>query len=206
MELIFFYLFAGLSVLAALLVISFRNTLSSAFSLVVALFGVACLFALLGAHFLAAMQVLVYAGAVMVLFVFVIMLLNLGREELLKVKMSFPAVIGILAGGYLAALLVLRLGYLSEPLGPTAPADYGTVKGVGRLLFTDYLVPFELTSILLLVAIVGAVVLAKKEEPSPPRMPRGANPSPEMGEGSIYPSPLAGEGSGPAENKLRVRG
>jgi NADH-quinone oxidoreductase subunit J len=163
MELIFFYIFAGISVVSAILVISFRNTLSSAFSLVMALFGVACLFALLGAHFLAAMQILVYAGAVMVLFVFVIMLLNLGREELLKVKMSFPAVVGILFGGYLATLLVLRLGYLSEPFKTMEANDYGTVRSVGRLLFTDYLIPFELTSILLLVAIVGAVVLAKKE-------------------------------------------
>jgi len=164
MELIFFYLFAGVSVISSILVISFRNTLSSAVSLVLALFGVACLFALLGAHFLAAMQILIYAGAVMVLFVFVIMLLNLGREELLRIKMSFSAVVGILFGGYLATLLVLRLGYLSEPFRPLeAVQDYGTVRGVGKLLFTDYLVPFELTSILLLVAIVGAVVLAKKE-------------------------------------------
>lgn len=164
MELIFFYLFAGVSVISSILVISFRNTLSSAVSLVLSLFGVACLFALLGAHFLAAMQILIYAGAVMVLFVFVIMLLNLGREELLKIKMSFPTVVGILFGGYLATLLVLRLGYLSEPFRPLeAVQDYGTVRGVGRLLFTDYLIPFELTSILLLVAIVGAVVLAKKE-------------------------------------------
>lgn len=163
MGLVFFYSFAILSVLSALFVISFRNTLSSAISLVVSLFGVACLFALLGAHFLAAMQVLIYAGAVMVLFIFVIMLLNLGREELLKIKPSFPAIVGILFGGYLAAILVMRLGYLSKPLPPTERPDYGTVREVGRLLLTDYLVPFEMTSILLLVAIVGAVVLTKRE-------------------------------------------
>lgn len=163
MELIFFYIFAGLTVVSAILVISFRNTLSSAISLVVALFGVASLFALLGAHFLAAMQILIYAGAVMVLFVFVIMLLRLGREELLKVKMSFPGIVGILSGAYLATILVLRLGYLSEPLKVVDSNDYGTVRGVGRLLFTDYLIPFEATSLLLLVAIVGAVVLTKKE-------------------------------------------
>lgn len=163
MELFFFYLFAGLAVFSALLVISFRNTLSSAVSLVVTLFAVACLFALMGAHLLAALQVLVYAGAVMVLFVFVIMLLNLGREELLKIRMSFPAVIGILLGGYLTILLVLRLGFLSHPLPPSPDKGYGTIQTVGRLLFTDYMIPFELTSVLLLIAIVGAVVLTKKE-------------------------------------------
>ena len=174
MQLISFYIFAVVSVVSAILVISFRNTLSSAIALVVTLFGVACLFVLLGAHFLAAMQILVYAGAVMVLFVFVIMLLNLGRKELIKIKMSFSSVIGILAGGYLATLLVLRLGYLSSPFKPLVKpleiSDYGTVKAVGGLLFGDYLIPFELTSILLLVAVVGVVVLGKREV-SPPRSP-----------------------------------
>ena len=159
-----FYFFATLAVTSAILVISFRNTLSSALSLVATLFAVACLFAQLGAHFLAAMQVLVYAGAVMVLFIFVIMLLNLGQETLLKIKMTFSSVLGILLGGYLAGLLVLRLGFVSSSLPPVGEG-YGTIQDVGRLLFTDYLVPFEATSLLLLVAIVGAVVLAKKEMP-----------------------------------------
>lgn len=163
MPLIVFYIFAVMTILSAILVISFRNTLSSAISLVASFFGVACLFALLDAHFLAAMQVLVYAGAIMVLFVFVIMLLNLGRQELLKIKMSFIGVIGILCGAYLAVLLVLRLGYLSDPFPELTQPDFGNIKGVGQLLFTDYLVPFELTSILLLIAIVGAITLAKKE-------------------------------------------
>ena len=163
MELIFFYLFAGLAVVSALLVISLRNTLSSAISLVVTFFSIAALYAMLGAHFLAVMQVLVYAGAIMVLFLFVVMLLNLGREEFLKIKMSFPGIVGILAGGYLAALLVLRLGYLSFPFKEAVSSDYGGVKAVGRALFTDFLVPFEATSILLLVAMIGAVILAKRE-------------------------------------------
>ncbi len=162
MELILFYILAALLVLSSLLVISFRNTLSSAISLVVALFVVASLYAFLGAHFLAAMQVLVYAGAVMVLFIFVIMMLNLGREELIRIRISFPGVVGILAGGYLTTVLVLRLGTLSYPMKDLPPEDYGTVRAVGRLLFTDYLVPFELTSILLLIAIVGAIVMTKK--------------------------------------------
>ncbi|HSA60125.1 MAG TPA: NADH-quinone oxidoreductase subunit J [bacterium] len=162
MSLVFFYVFAILTVLSAIAVIAFRNTLSSAFALVLTLFGVACLYALLEAHFLAAMQVLVYAGAVMVLFLFVIMLMNLGREEILKIKMSFAGVVGILIGGYLATILVLRLGTLSDPFGPSGIA-FGTIKDVGRLMFSEYLVPFELASFLLLIAIVGVVVLARRD-------------------------------------------
>ena len=163
MELIFFYIFAGLSVGSAILVISFRSALSSAIALIGSLFGVACLFALLGAHFLAAMQVLVYAGAIMVLFVFVIMLLDLGKEELSRIKMTFASVVGILVGGYLGVLLFMRLGFLSDPFPPEMAAGFGTVREVGRLLFVDYLIPFEVVSVLLLIAIVGVVVLAKKE-------------------------------------------
>lgn len=160
---ILFYIFATISVLGALCVISFRNTLSSAISLVGTFFGVACLFALLGAHFLAAMQILVYAGAVMVLFVFVIMLLSLGREELLKIKLSFTGIIGILVGGYLLSLLLLHLRKVSYAFPQMTREGYGTIESVGQVLFGEYLIPFELTSFLLLVAVVGAVVLAKKE-------------------------------------------
>jgi len=162
MELAFFYIFAAISVISAILVVSFRNTLSSALALVMTLFGVACLYAMLEAHFLAIMQILVYAGAVMVLFIFVIMLMNLGREELLKIKMSFAGVVGILIGGYLATILVLRLSSLSSPL-PEAPQGYGSIAEVGRLLFSDYMIPFEITSFLLLVSIIGVVVMARKE-------------------------------------------
>lgn len=164
MELVFFYIFAAISVISAILVISFRNTLSSALALVMTLFGVACIYAQLEAHFLAVMQVLVYAGAVMVLFIFVIMLMNLGREELLKIRMSFSGVIGILVGGYLATIFVLRLSPLSSPLPVSeAGGTYGSLGDVGRLLFSDYMIPFEITSFLLLVAILGVVVMARKE-------------------------------------------
>ena len=163
MDLVIFYLFAGLTLSSAVLVITLRNTLSSALALVLTLFGVACLFVLLQAAFIAALQVLVYAGAVMVLFIFVIMMMDLDRQTLSKVKYSFVGFVGCLFGGYLAAILVVRLGYLSTTAPLLAP-DYGSVQGVGRLLFTDYLVPFEVTSLLLLVAVVGAVMLAKKRE------------------------------------------
>jgi len=162
MQLVFFYVFAVLTVLSAIAVIALRNTLSSAFALVLTLFGVACLYAMLEAHFLAAMQVLVYAGAVMVLFLFVIMLMNLGREAILKIKMTFSGIVGILAGGYLATILVLRLGNLSTPFTAES-GNLGNIKDVGRVLFSDYLVPFEITSFLLLIAVVGVVVLARRD-------------------------------------------
>ncbi len=164
MRLILFYVFAGISVVSALSVISFRNSLSSAMSLVVTLFLLACLYILLDAHFLAAMQILVYAGAIMVFFVFVIMMLNLRNDVLAKTHLSFASVLGILMGGYLSAILTLKLRFLSSPsIEGQELQDYGTIKEVGRLLLTRYLIPFELTSILLLIAIVGAVVMAKEE-------------------------------------------
>ncbi len=162
MELILFYLFAGVVVSSALLVVFFRNPLSSALALVAALFGVAALFVLLHAYFLAAIQVLVYAGAVMVLFIFIIMMMNLDLTTLRKIHYSFTGIVGALFGSYLAAILILRLGYFSEAARAT-PEDYGSIASIGKLLFTDYQVPFEMTSLLLLVAIIGAVMLAKKE-------------------------------------------
>ena len=162
MPLIFFYIFATLSVICAIAVISFRNTLSSAFALVLTLFGVACIYVLLEAHFLAIMQILVYAGAVMVLFIFVIMLMNLGREELLKIKLTFAGVIGVLIGGYLLVVMALRFGSLRQPLEELS-TSLGTIQDVGRLMFSDFLVPFEVTSILLLVAVIGVVTLGRKE-------------------------------------------
>ncbi len=170
MEPVFFYFFSGITIVSAVLVLSFRNTLSSAMALIATLFGMACLFALLGAHFLAAMQILVYAGAIMVLFVFIIMLLDLGQDQLKKIKMTFASVVGIALGGYLVSLLIFRLKNLEYPFKELVGGEsYGSIKSVGQFLFTETLIPFELTSILLLVAIVGVVVLSKKEDPLSPR-------------------------------------
>lgn len=163
---IFFYIFSALTVVTAFLVITLRNPLSSAFALVLSLFGVACLFALLGAHFLAAMQVLVYAGAIMVLFVFVIMLMDLKKEQLSRIKIGFASVVGILVGGYFGILMVMQLGFVSYPLPLLPERGYGTIREVGRVLFSDYLIPFEVTSLLLLIAILGVVILGKRERVS----------------------------------------
>jgi NADH-quinone oxidoreductase subunit J len=160
MEIAFFYLFGGISLAGAVAVIALRNALSSAMALVVTLFSVACLFALAGADFLAAMQVLVYAGAIMVLFVFVVMFLNLARETIQGLKITFSAAVGILFGVIFGLFMALQFGYLSVPL---AEGERGTVQEIGRLLFTDFIVPFELVSLLLLIAIVGAVYFGKKE-------------------------------------------
>jgi NADH-quinone oxidoreductase subunit J len=164
---VIFWGFAGSAVASALLCITRRNPVASALWLVVTLFALAALFVLLDAQFIAVLQLLVYAGAIMVLFLFVIMLLNLGRAG--PTDLKGPAGLGVgvlLAGLLLVQLLGLRRG--SAPPGlvaggmARAAAEQGMVPAVARPLFSTYLVPFEITSVLLLAAIVGAVVLAKR--------------------------------------------
>jgi NADH-quinone oxidoreductase subunit J len=162
--LIIFWAFAGLAVASALACITRRSPVASALWLVVTLFSLAALFVLLDAQFIAVLQVLVYAGAIMVLFLFVIMLLNLGRAGPTDLKGPLGLGVGVLlAGLLLVQLLVLRQ---TGPVagGPVRPAvEQGMIPTVARPLFTAYLVPFEITSILLLAAMVGAVVLAKRK-------------------------------------------
>jgi NADH-quinone oxidoreductase subunit J len=158
-----FYLLAGLALACGFLVVAnpfSRSPVASALFLVLTILALAGLFVLLGAYFLAAIQVVVYAGAVMVLFVFVIMLLDLGQEERRRIR-RFSWLAGLLAvggagGGVLAAVLSSRVAAAESGLEVHA-AD------VGRRLFTSYLLPFELLSVLLLVAMVGAVLLSKKD-------------------------------------------
>lgn len=163
MEPLLFWIFAVLAVLGASLVVLLSNPVRGAMCLVATMFCLAVLFVLLDAHLVAVLEVLVYAGAVMVLFLFVIMLLDLRQEEvgarrftLLKAA-GFAAVVavGAMLGGALS-----KLGDRAE-LGARIQ-DFGTVEMVGKLLLRDYLLAFELTSILLLVAVVGAVLLAKR--------------------------------------------
>ena len=143
-----------------------KHPIGSALSLVVVMASLAVEYLLLGAEFVAAVQVIVYAGAVMVLFVFVIMLLNAGEEELTKgsrvaVVLGVP---GVLAGGLLVAWVLLRhSGEHTVSLG----ALPGYPKVIGQLLFHEFLLPFEVTSILVLIAILGAVFLASKPEATP---------------------------------------
>jgi NADH-quinone oxidoreductase subunit J len=165
-----FWMFAGLALGSALLCISRASPVASALWLVVTMFSLAVLFAILDAQFLAVMQVLVYAGAVMVLFLFVIMLLNLGRGA----GQDRKGVIGLTIGVVLAGMLFVQLRFLWAAAPPDLirlPAgvmaqmqeQQGTVAAVAGPLYNAYLVPFEITSVLLLAAVVGAVVLAKRK-------------------------------------------
>lgn len=182
MERILFYTIGGLMVLASLLMVTRRNPITSAIWLITSFFGFAAMYVVLQAHFIAVIQVLLYAGAIMVLFIFVIMLLNIGAEELKARTLQFTGVIGGAVTIYLIMLLVLgilsqgsalpdreanlqSLRSLKEHVGalPAIAQDFGFVNPVGELLFTKYLVPFELTSVLILAAIVGSVVMGKRK-------------------------------------------
>ena len=160
-EVVFFYTITVLLLAAALSVVFNRQPVYSVLSLLVVIFCLACYFVLLGAYFVAALQVLLYAGAVLVLFLFVFMLLNLSPEVLARARPFTLRTIGTLAAAFLLFCLV-RI--LLAPGGPqTSPyPPSGSVESVGRALFTTYLLPFELTSFLILAAIIGAVTLAKR--------------------------------------------
>ena len=169
---ILFLLFAALAVVAAFNVILQRNPIHSAIGLIVTLCALAALFLTLYAPFIAAIQVIVYAGAIMVLFVFVIMLLNVRVEES---KLDQQKYLRWLAVPLFLALLgevfyVVRIIDDQPPpvagVSGQAPArELGTTESIGHAMFTDYLLPFEATSILILMAIVGAMVLARREAP-----------------------------------------
>ncbi len=170
MELFLFILFGLLAVGGALNLLLQRHPINSALSLVVVMMSLAVLYFSLGAEFLAAAQVIVYSGAIMVLFVFVIMLLNAGEED--RSKASKSSRIASIAGfpGAAAILCLLTFVFLSyrKQLGTTQLGGYlsdaaNNIVEISHVLFTSLLLPFEVTSILILVAILGAVVLARKE-------------------------------------------
>lgn len=163
MDFITFFILATLLVLFAATVILHPSPVYSALSLVVVMCSLAVYFFFLDAHLLGWFQVIVYAGAVMVLFLFVIMLLNLQTDPHENQKPSLRLAAG-LGGAVLLVELFLLLSRTPSPEGSltSLPEGYGTVQLLSEKLFTDYLIPFEVTSILLLVAAVGAVVLAKR--------------------------------------------
>jgi NADH-quinone oxidoreductase subunit J len=164
MTLAIFLIFAVIAVVCAINVVVQTHPISSAISLVGVMGSLAVLYLLLGAEFIAAAQVIVYAGAIMVLFIFVIMLLNAGADS----KHGRSLVAQLLGAPLLIALLGL-LAYFVQRLYPRTVSvrfggfTHGTPLDIGRALFTTYLLPFEVTSILILIAIVGAIVLARKE-------------------------------------------
>lgn len=165
-ESIFFYSVAAVAIISAILVITCKNPINSALSLVLTFFCLAVFYVMLHAPFLAAVQVMVYAGAIMVLIIFVIMLLNIQAETVKK------SAHGIVIGGAIGFAILCETGYLllsgaiSESRGPmdlALIAKIGHTELIGRAMFGDFLLPFEITSLLLLAAIIGAVVLAKKK-------------------------------------------
>jgi len=161
MELVLFILFGAIAVTGAVMVVTRRHPMASALYLILTLFAVAALFVLRQAHFLAAIQVIVYAGAVVVLFIFVIMLINVPEERLPVERATALPVLGVIAAGLLILESAVIAGRFAMPRVPAA--DAGSVEAVGRALFTDYLLAFEVTSVLLLAAVIGAIALAKKK-------------------------------------------
>ncbi len=165
-EQVAFYGLALVAAASAVLMLFQRNPVNSALFLILNFFCLGGLYLTLNAQFIAMVHVLVYAGAIMVLFLFVIMLLNLGDDKRLKERPGFKAYVAIgLTAAFLAELLtifIVRTQAAGAQMAPAA-AEIGTVEYLGKLLYTRYLFPFEITSFLLLAAIVGAVILAKKK-------------------------------------------
>ncbi|MBM3807977.1 MAG: NADH-quinone oxidoreductase subunit J [Acidimicrobiia bacterium] len=167
-----FYLFGGVTVLGALAVVTQRNPVYSVLSIIASFFGLAGLYVLLEAPFVAVAQIIIYAGAIMVLFLFTVMLLNATREDAAEWDRSHPLYrpFAVRVGGVLAVLLALQLGWaLSRTSGLGVPIDLdrpavSSVQELGRVLFTDYMFAFEVTSILIIAAMVGAVILARKRD------------------------------------------
>ena len=161
METVLFIVFGAIAVCGAVMVVTRKHPMASALYLILTLFAVAALFALRQAHFLAAIQVIVYAGAVVVLFIFVIMLINVPEDKLPVERATGIRFLGVLVAGLLileSALVARRFGMAGTPA-----VDAGSVQAVGKALFTDYLLAFEITSVLLLAAMIGAITLAKRK-------------------------------------------
>ncbi|MFY9822864.1 MAG: NADH-quinone oxidoreductase subunit J [Thermoanaerobaculia bacterium] len=160
METLVFLIFAALAVVSSLVVVLHRSPVYATMSLVVTLFSVAVLFVLLGAPFLGALQILVYAGAIVVLFLFVIMLLNLQKSD---ARVSFGP-FGVAAVGALVLLGMIGLAVWRSglPVPPPLTEDLVSLKGLAAALFSDYLLPFEIVGLLLLVAVIGATVAARR--------------------------------------------
>ena len=160
MDVILFYVFAAVALGSAVVVVAQRNPLYSAFALIVTMCALSAIFGLLGSPFIAALQVVVYAGAIMVLFLFVLMLLNVKAEDPVERRWALKGTAFVLAGMLVAqvGLVVHRAG-----LGSAARFEASTRRVAQELFSTQYLYVFEATSILIVTALVGAVVLARKE-------------------------------------------
>lgn len=172
-QLVFLYL-AGVIVLASILVVALRNPVYSVLSLLIMFFHVAGLYVTLHAEFVAAVQIIVYAGAILVLYLFVVMLLNVKREDRYHAQFPLGALLGVMILTEVVLLLSQR-GDTGPPPAPPALAlpvsaagrvlsgDEGNTEAIGAVLYSTYVFPFEVASLILLVAMIGAIVLAKRD-------------------------------------------
>ncbi|MGE4652219.1 MAG: NADH-quinone oxidoreductase subunit J [Myxococcota bacterium] len=159
---VLFYIFAALAVVSALaMILNVRNTVASVMSLVVTMVSLAGIYVLLAAYLVAAIQIMVYGGAIVVLFLFVVMLLNLRSDEFLPARQRWMKFAGALLGVFLLVEGLRLLGGFHEP--PPLPEGFGGYRLLGLSLYTDYLLIVEVISLLLTAAIVGALILAKRE-------------------------------------------
>ncbi|HEX9782381.1 MAG TPA: NADH-quinone oxidoreductase subunit J [Opitutaceae bacterium] len=177
MQDVFFYIFGTLTLTCAMLVMTNRNAVNAAMFLIVSFLGMAALFVLLEAYFLAMIQVLVYAGAVVVLFLFIIMLLDIQGGPRIRTK-PLTAVAGLVSVSMLVLGIVwmVRAGALPEP-ETLPPASGVSMKAFGYSLFTTYLLPMQVTGFLLLVSMIGVIVLSKKfDQPGVAKAAGGSAP------------------------------
>jgi len=166
METLFFVIISLVAIISAILVITCKNPINSALSLIMTFFCLATYYVMLDAPFMAAIQVMVYAGAIMVLIVFTIMLLNIRVNA--TQKHSHKVLFGLILGAFtlINTVVLLVKSQAAKPVGPYTGdmiKQIGHSELIGREMFTTFLLPFEITSILLLVAIIGSVILAKKK-------------------------------------------
>jgi NADH-quinone oxidoreductase subunit J len=163
-SLVFFY-FAAIIVTTSILVVAMRNPIYSALSLLIMFFHVAGLYVTLHAEFLAAVQIIVYAGAILVLYLFVVMLLNVRREDRYHSQLPIAIFLGIMLLTELVLLALQRGWTQGAQAGETAEAagELGNTQMIGEVLYSTYLFPFEVASLILLVAMIGAIILAKRD-------------------------------------------
>ncbi|MEM6634185.1 MAG: NADH-quinone oxidoreductase subunit J [Bacteroidota bacterium] len=166
LQTILFWIFAVLGLAGGMGLLVNKNPVYAALSLILNFFSIAGLYLSLSAEFLAAIQILVYAGAIMVLFLFVIMLLNLQDESGVLKFDAYRGLAFILGIAFIAEMLIAVQGVAfnaaNEPISISGPFEYGKVEPIGRALMTDYLFPFEIISVILIAALMGAIVIARK--------------------------------------------
>ena len=181
MSTLLFILFGGLAIGCAVSMVAQRNPLYSAVSLIGVFASLACLYLTLAAPFIAAVQIIVYAGAIMVLVVFVIMLLNVEEEVRRPVRLGYLVFLAIVLGAILfgEAVFMMTIGGRAQVVPQAASVEVGSTASIGTGLFTEYLLPFEITSVLILMALVGAITLARQIKHLPTRRDFGGR-APEL--------------------------